>query len=297
MTRALGALSAAVLACAAVGAGTAAAQTSPSAASNVMLCHGDAPAVACETADQWNGAGDHHQVAALVTDAEGEPVADAPVTFSEQGVGRFTTGGDEVVTATDAYGVASAVVTGDEPGRSDVFAELSSPECGQAGPTRSCASGPVTVFWEVPPPGYCSDGVDNDGDGLTDMDDDGCTGPEDPNEGTGDPLEAHWDRALSLRFGDWRRDRVVLFGRLRALGGGPQECVAGLPVDLLRRVDGRWVSAGRVTTSAEGWYVAVRRDRPGAYRATAPRRSPTVDGSYRTTCRRARVTKPHRHAP
>jgi hypothetical protein len=142
----------------------------------------------------------------------------------------------------------------------------------------------------------CDDGVDNDGNGSIDYPDDpGCSSAEDPSEGHGDPVETRWARQVSLHFGDWGRGRVVVFGRLSRAEGGPTECVVGMPVALSRRTRTGWSSAGTVTTNEDGWYVAVRRDRPGRYRAVAPRRrADAADGSW-AICRRDAVAKPHRH--
>jgi hypothetical protein len=139
----------------------------------------------------------------------------------------------------------------------------------------------------------CDDGVDNNADGLTDMEDPQCSSPEDDSEGHGDPIEAHWNRSVALRFSEWKRDRLVAFGRVALPDGGPRECVAAMPVEIARRVDGDWVEVERTTTNGEGWYVTVLPDRTGRYRAIAPRRRPASDDAG--VCRRATRVKPHLH--
>lgn len=282
------------------------AQTGPASASNVALCHGDPPP--CDTYDQYNGGGDEHLVTVLVTDASGAPVADVPVEVREEGVGRFTTGGDAVVVTTASDGTAGAVVTADEAGSSRLTAEISPPGTvsGFRGPAPdddacerpggNCVSAPLRVDWSVPPPTECSDGVDNNGDGTVDMEDPFCTSPGDTSEGHADPVtDVRVNRSVMLAFSEWTRDRVVVFGRVTNETAGPSECFAGAPVRILRRSRGRWVPQATVTTSGEGWYVAALRDRAGRYRASALRHeSVPPDGSY-VVCRRARRAEHHRH--
>ncbi|MDQ3982769.1 MAG: hypothetical protein M3271_08850, partial [Actinomycetota bacterium] len=159
----------------------------------------------------------------------------------------------------------------------------------------NCISRPLVAYWEVPPPpALCSDGVDNDGDGYVDVDDPQCAGPWDESEAQDDPpLRVHHDRSISLRFSDWKRDRMVVFGRL-TVPDGAAYCAADKSVFIERRRRGRWVSRAVVMTNPEGWYVAVLDDRPGRYRAIAPRRRAPIDGSH--VCRRTALAKTHRHA-
>lgn len=291
------------------------AQAGPESARYVVICHGEAPP--CETNEQLNEAGDEHLVTAVVTDRAGSPVADVPVEFREDGVGRFTTGGDSTVVPTDADGLARAVVTADELGESYVWAEIGPPgtpggfrgpaagddECEQprgpgGEPPGNCLAGPVSVYWEVPPEApECSDGIDNDADGDTDYPDDpSCIDELYHSEATTDPSDQRVSRKVTLAFSDWRRDRMIVFGRVRRATPGPSECTEGAPVRILRRSrDGRWVPLETVTTGGEGWYVSTLPDRPGRYRASALRFEPgMVEGSY-VTCVRAKRAKHHRH--
>lgn len=317
MTRSLRAVSRIALVCgvvaAGVGSGVARAQTAAVSARNIRLCHGDAPP--CEVVSQWEGVGDEHVVTALVTDAGGAPVADVPVEFREEGYGRFTIGDDERVVSTGADGRAAAVLVAEEPGQSYVWAEISpvgtpggfrgpaadDDECEQPShPDGSpgagnCLSGPLIVDWEEPPPPpQCSDGIDNNGDGTVDMEDPSCSGDFDPTEGTTDHFDVRANRKLTLSFSDWTRDRLVVFGRVRA-PAGPPECVEGVAVRVLSRKGGPWVPLATVTTSRAGWYVVVVPDRPGRYRATALRHETFTPAGEFAICRKALHAKPHRH--
>jgi IPT/TIG domain len=51
-------------------------------------------------------------------------------------------------------------------------------------------------------------------------------------------------------------------------------CVASVPVKVQRRVSGRWRTVRTTTTSSTGFYRRRIPDRPGRYRAVAPRVSP-----------------------
>lgn len=301
------------------------AQPSPATARNILLCHGDAPGAECDTGDHWRGAGAYHEVTALVTDAAGAPVPEVPVAFYEQGVGRFVEGGDSTVAATDTSGVATAVITGDEPGASDVFAEISPPgtpggfrgtgaaddECEQpAGPdgtprAGNCAAGPVTVMWEVPPPPACDDAIDNDHDGFVDYPDDpSCSDPDDVSE---DPFDFDFEelrrhrRRISIRFRD-RADHaeggLVVFGRVRLEDEDDdfRACKEAQPVNIQRRVDDRWETQKSATTNRRGRYSEVVLDKPGPYRAVAARLTILVEATdERHVCLRAGKAKTHHH--
>lgn len=259
--------------------GVAAAQAGPERARNIVLCHEDPPP--CEVSTQTNGGGDEHLVTAVVTDASGAPVAGVPVELREEGVGRFTTGGDSQIVSTDADGEAPAVVTADEPGTSRITAEISpygtpggfrgagasDDECEQpaaAGGTPgpgNCIAGPLQADWTVPPP-------------VTDV---------------------RVQRAVTIDFAHSDRGRLVLFGRVRATTAGPGACIAAVPVSIYRRSGGEWGLVETVTTSGEGWYVAALADRPGRYRATAVIHEPGVYDGADTTCESARRSDRHRH--
>lgn len=144
-------------------------------------------------------------------------------------------------------------------------------------------------------PVECADGADNDEDGFVDADDPGCAGPEDDHEFDG-PVDVRAQRRVRLAFADWRRDRLVAFGRVTVVGSGPAECVAGVPVKILRRSRGRWLPVATSSTTDDGWYLVVAPDRTDRYRAVALRHEDVTAGGEYATCGRAAVVKPHRHA-
>lgn len=301
------------------------AQPAPATARNILLCHGDAPAVECYTSEHWEGGGGHHEVAALVTDASGAPVPAVPVAFYEQGVGHFVGNGDAIVVSTDSGGVAVAVVTATEAGGSDVFAEISPPgtpggfrgtapdddECEQpAGPggtprAGNCVSRSVSVMWGVPPSPACDDKLDNDDDGFIDFPDDpSCS---DGNDDSEDPFDYEFfeprrhPRRISMRF----RDRVdhaegglVVFGRIRLEDEDDdfRECKQAQPVNIQRRVDDRWETQTSTTTNRRGRYAAVVADKPGPYRAVAARLTILVEATRQAhVCDKTAKAKTHHH--
>ncbi|HEX2294019.1 MAG TPA: Ig-like domain-containing protein [Actinomycetota bacterium] len=317
MTRALGrGLAATGLAgalIAGVPAVPAVAQPAPESARNIRLCHGDTTSP-CETGSQAEGGGGHHDVTVAVTDAAGAPVPDVPVQLREEGEGRFTTGGDSVVVVTGADGRATAVVTSDVVGRSLVWAEISPPGTpgGFRGPATdddaceqpsdadgvpgpgNCIAGPLSVDWHVPPPPpECSDRQDNDQDGYVDADDPSCAGEFDDSEDG--PVDVRYNRKVTLAFSEWKRGRLLAFGRVKLEGAGPAECVEGVPVRIVRRSRGGWVHVATVSTGGSGWYLAVVADTPGRYRASALRYETMPPSGEFTTCRRASRAKTHRH--
>jgi hypothetical protein len=56
-----------------------------------------------------------------------------------------------------------------------------------------------------------------------------------------------------------------------SVGDGFTGCAAIVPVKVQRRVSGRWRTVGSTTTSSSGSYRRRIPDRPGKYRAKAPR--------------------------
>jgi IPT/TIG domain len=56
-----------------------------------------------------------------------------------------------------------------------------------------------------------------------------------------------------------------------SVGDGFTDCAASVPVKVQRRVSGRWTTVRRTTTSSSGFYRERIPDRPGKYRARAPR--------------------------
>ena len=300
-------------------AGANASQTgSPAGARNIQLCHGDEVGAGCETTDRWVSAGDEHGVSVYVTDATGAPVAGVPVEIREDGPATFVPdGGDAILVQTGADGVGTATLLAEAGGVSEVVAEISPPgtsggfrgpathddECERPSDTDgspgagNCISRPLVVSWEEEPPSpaACEDGIDNDADGWTDMEDPDCPFPEHDSEMIVNHFDVRVPRDVSLRFSDLRRDRLLVFGRVRTTGGGYEECAYAQPVNILKRIShGRWRAVATVTTTSEGWYLAVLDDRPGGYRATAMRTETTVEGGY-AVCMGAVVSKRHGH--
>jgi hypothetical protein len=71
------------------------------------------------------------------------------------------------------------------------------------------------------------------------------------------------------------------------------ECAAGVPVKIQRRKSGHWKNVGSTTTSDTGAYKVKIKDKPGKYRAKAPK----VDvGEPAETCAPAKsATRKHSH--
>ena len=292
------------------------------AARDIQLCHGDVAGTTCETGEQLNEAGDEHAMTTRITDAQGNPVANVPVQFRETGPGFFMPQGDGAATVlTDANGLAAVLLTSDLEGTSTIVAEISpesSPgtfrnpgasndECeAPAGtndnpPAGNCVSMALTVVWEIEPVNghECDDGIDNDGDGLIDFGEDpGCVDDNDGSELPVNYVEVHpHDRSISLRFEDatGTGDKgLVVFGRLRAPGF--PDCRSVQPVNVQRRVNGRWVTKKTTTTNRRGRYAVEVADRVSRYRAVAPRTElqPFPDGLIHI-CSEAVKAKRHRH--
>jgi len=159
-------------------------------------------------ADVNNPGDEPHVVTCTVTDAEGTPVGDVVVTFTENGPGRFegnpnrTTDNDGRVTITSTAqqneeGVQEITGTitdedastpGTQGGTTVQNAACNRPanQPNQGDPAGNCADQVLKTWTEPgpppPPAAECSDGVDNDGDGLVDMNDPNCTTPQDDSE-------------------------------------------------------------------------------------------------------------------
>jgi uncharacterized repeat protein (TIGR01451 family) len=73
-------------------------------------------------------------------------------------------------------------------------------------------------------------------------------------------------RSISLKLGDGLRAR----GKV-TVGDGFTACAASVPVKIQRRVSGAWKNVGSTTTSASGSYKKKIKDKPGKYRAKAPK--------------------------
>lgn len=297
----------------------------PNTARFIQLCHGDVAGTTCETGPQTNEPGDEHEMTARVTDAQGNPVANVPVQFRETGPGIFTPqGGSTATVNTDANGLAAVLLTSDVEGNSTIVAEISpegsqgsfrnagagNDECEQPAGTNNqpaagnCTSQSLTKVWDDTPvePKQCDDGDDNDGDGFIDEEDPGCVDADDDSElPVNPPITPTRDRharSISIRFTDGtgaRNNGLVVFGRLRVTDGH-NECRAAQPINIQRRVNGRWVTKKSTTTNRKGRYAVEIFDLASRYRAVAPR-TEIVDENLNhiDVCLKALKAKRHRH--
>jgi hypothetical protein len=297
----------------------------PNTARFIQLCHGDVAGTTCETANQTNEVNDEHQLTARVTDAQGNPVANVPVQFRETGPAIFTPqGGSTATVNTDANGLASVLMTSDVEGTSTVQAEISpeslpgsfrnagTDECERPAGTNNqpaagnCTSSTLTKLWtdEDPTPAQCDDNIDNDNDGFTDFGEDpGCVDETDNSElpvdpPDEDPRKVPHDRRISIRFNDGtgaRNNGLVVFGRLRAPDGFT-DCIAGQPINIQRRINGRWVTKKATDTNRKGRYAVEIFDQASRYRAVAVR-SEILDEDLNelNICRKAVKAKRHSH--
>jgi hypothetical protein len=80
-----------------------------------------------------------------------------------------------------------------------------------------------------------------------------------------DPYPPHV-RSITLRL----RRHLVARGKVR-VSDGFTDCAASVPVKVQRRVSGQWRTVGRITTTDTGAYKKRIGDRPGRYRAKAPK--------------------------
>jgi len=297
----------------------------PGTARYIQLCHGDVAGTTCETADQTNEPGDDHEFTARVTDAQGNPVANVPVQFRETGPGIFTPqGGSSATVTTDANGLAAVLLTSAVEGTSTVVAEIdpgnttarqagaNNDECeAPAGtnnnpPAGNCISQTLTKIWDdapPPPPKQCGDGVDNDGDTFIDEDDPGCVDQNDDselpfNEPDEPPTKVVHERRISMRFTDGtgkNNNGLVVFGRVRVLDDFTA-CYQQVPVNIQRRVNGRWVTKKSTDTNRRGRYAVEIFDQASKYRAIAVRHAfIDEDVNEKHICQRAVKAKRHRH--
>ncbi|MFN2587486.1 MAG: Ig-like domain-containing protein [Actinomycetota bacterium] len=294
---------------------------SPNTARFIQLCHGDIAGTTCVTGEQSNEPGDEHEMTARVTDAQGNPVANVPVQFRETGPGIFTPqGGSSATVNTDANGLAAVLLTSDVEGTSTIVAEIdpgnttarqagaNNDECEAPAGTNNqpaagnCISQTLTKVWDDIPPDIpeCDDGLDNDGDDLIDFGEDpGCIDDNDNSELPVNlpPTEVRHDRSISIRFQDGtgaRNNGLVVFGRVRAPGF--PDCRSAVPVNVQRRVSGRWVTKKTTTTNRRGRYAVEIFDQASRYRAVAPRfEILDEDLNELHICRKAIKVKRHRH--
>jgi IPT/TIG domain len=73
-------------------------------------------------------------------------------------------------------------------------------------------------------------------------------------------------RSVTLSLKKHLRARGVV-----SVGDGFTACAASVPVKIQRRVSGNWKSVGSTTTDASGSYSKKIKDKPGKYRAKAPK--------------------------
>jgi hypothetical protein len=176
---------------------------------------------------------------------------------------------------TDSSGFASILLTSDVEGTSTVAAQidLAGAACHNGG---DCVTPTVTKIWDEVM--ACEDGVDNDNDGVVDTDDFGCINGSDSSE----RIQTHHDRSISIRFNDGtgaRNNRLVVFGRMR-LNDGFDDCTSRQPVNIQRRINGRWVTKKATNTNRRGRYAVEIFDLASRYRVVAPQtqiEDPTTD--------------------
>lgn len=154
----------------------------------------------CEPETATTDVNDEHTVTCTVLDKEGQPLASQDVSWEEDGPGQFTT---STQTKTDPQGGVSATVVSNENGTQTITAILTNSlqnepdtdECDKpandpSGAPAGLCSDEVTNSWTGDVQTECSDGQDNDGDGHTDLADDGCSSSEDDDE-SDDPVIDH----------------------------------------------------------------------------------------------------------
>jgi hypothetical protein len=82
------------------------------------------------------------------------------------------------------------------------------------------------------------------------------------------PLVVPVARSITLSL----RKHLVARGKVSASSAtAPAGCTAAVPVKIQRRVSGHWKNVGSTTTSDTGAYKKRIKDRPGKYRAKAPK--------------------------
>jgi hypothetical protein len=72
-------------------------------------------------------------------------------------------------------------------------------------------------------------------------------------------------------------------------------CVSGVTVKIQRRASGHWKTVGTTTTSDTGSYKRKVKDKPGKYRALAPKATVTVDTAEETCLKAVSPTRKHTH--
>jgi hypothetical protein len=164
-----------------------------------------ARAIDCEPETQTVSPGGSAVITCSVTDRLGNPVPNQNATVTEEGPGTFSSPPAGNVYTTDSSGKFEVRVTSatNEEGAETITATLDQAtsidtngdgindqkECQRAtnepaqGDRASACSDAVQVVWGTPPPRVqCDDGVDNDADGLTDLQDPGCSSSADDDE-------------------------------------------------------------------------------------------------------------------
>src|SRR4030095_12688589 len=77
------------------------------------------------------------------------------------------------------------------------------------------------------------------------------------------------------------KKHLVAKGKV-SVGDGFTACAASVPVKIQRRVSGNWKNVASTTTSATGAYKRKIKDKPGKYRAKAPK---VVQGGGANICK------------
>ncbi|MDQ3914150.1 MAG: hypothetical protein M3323_02295 [Actinomycetota bacterium] len=222
-----------------------------------------------------------------MTDRRGAPLTNVPVELRENGPAKFVDStASSILVHTGGDGVVRLALVADGPGTSAIVAEISpygtpgsvrgpgasDDECeqpagpGGSPPTGRCISQTLTVSWEEPPP---------------DLD---------------EPVLGHL-RTVNMRFAHGNEDELLVYGKLRLRDAGDdyRDCTVAQPVEVERRVDGRWKTLQNATTNGRGRYRAVVPDHAGRYRAVARRTETFVEDDALHVCKPAEKVKPHRH--
>ena len=146
-------------------------------------------------------------------------------------------------------------------------------------PTQSSASPTPTNTTSSPPPNQCSDGVDNDGDGAVDGNDQGCA-DGDGDESTGDaPPAQAFPTTVSGRYDDGQNRHE---GRVNA---GPKRCEKGRKVVVKKVRVGRDKVVGSDTSNRAGAWSVTDRGADGTYYSVAKKKTFTKADGTVVTCR------------
>lgn len=132
-----------------------------------------------------------------------------------------------------------------------------------------------TAVEPPPTPTQCADGVDNDGDGMTDFPaDHGCNDASGQDEAAQEPTPVATEHARAITIVSTRHKKmdgvphIFVRGSLRSVDGF-EACHSGQEVVLQRRVNRVWRDKATSSTDTDGSFVLSHRDRAGRYRVMA----------------------------